>query len=578
MFVRIFSSVGIFLLGWNILILPASARNREEIYDWYIKDFDSEILVNRDSSLEITETILADCGNVPDKHGIFRILPMEVDIDGRGKVKTPVDLVSIKDLEGNDYEYSESTNFSDKTITWKIGDPNKTVQGENTYIIKYKVKNAIRFWNNDFDELYWNLTGNFWDLEIDNAHVELIFPEEVNQENVKVDMYSGYSGEKENASADFRWREKNVLEIDSIYMLSKRQGITASVAFPKNIFVLYQPSFWEAYGMYLFLIVPMIIFFVCFRLWKKYGDDPEIDRTVIAEYEPPKDMSPLEMGLLMTNGNLKNHFITAEIINFATRKILTIKENDSKILFLRSKNYEFIRIGNSEAEKKLNAAQKNILDKIFEKGNSIKLNSLKNDFYKVLNGVRDRTNKILADKRLIEQRGIGYSAIFLAIGIVVIFVGIILISNFIGLGLALLISGLIFLIFSFIMPKRTLAGAENYWKIKGFKLFMETVDKDRARFYEEENIFERFLPYAVLFEITDLWIKKIKEIYGEEYFASHVPAWYVGSSLGGFNADSFNSTLDSLSSSIASNVSAPSGSGGSGSSGGGGGGGGGGGW
>lgn len=116
------------------------------------------------------------------------------------------------------------------------------------------------------------------------------------------------------------------------------------------------------------------------------------------------------------------------------------------------------------------------------------------------------------------------------------------------------------------------------WHIEGFKLFMETVDKDRARFYEDQNIFEKFLPYAVLFNITKKWITRMKEIYGAEYIAQHAPAWYVGATPGAFDADHFSSAMTSLSQSIGASTSSPSGSGGSGSSGGGGGGGGGGGW
>ena len=106
---------------------------------------------------------------------------------------------------------------------------------------------------------------------------------------------------------------------------------------------------------------------------------------------------------------------------------------------------------------------------------------------------------------------------------------------------------------------------------------MEMVDKDRATFYEKENMFEAFLPYAILFGMTKEWIKRMRDIYGEEYFSTHPMSWYVGGA-GSFNADSFTSVMDNLSSSIAASTLSPSGSGGSGGSGGGGGGGGGGGW
>ena len=563
-----------------LFLFAGDSFARQNVTDWYIQDFSSEIMVNKDSSLDITETITADCGTAIGKHGIFRILPEKVTVEGKGDIKTPVELISIKDLSGNDYKYTTSRNSGNKTVTWKIGDADKTVQGLNVYVIKYRVKNAIRFWNEDFDELYWNLTGNYWDLEIDKAHIEVKFPKEIKNEEVTVDLYAGTLGAKGAQAAEFYWDEEANLVVDSNRTLAKGEGITAAVTFAKGIIAPYKPSFWEKYGNFLFLIIPLAVFAICFRLWKKYGDDPSFSKTVIAEYEAPKDMSPTEMGLLMTNGKFKNHFVTAEIINFAVAGIITIKEVENKILFFTSKDYEFSRVGNKEAEKKLVGPQKIILNKLFEKGDVIKISSLKNDFYKVLKELKDAGNDILSNKDLIVAKGLKFSNIMIILGFMMtggsLFWGIEIFGMWFGLSVVTL--GLIIVIFGFIMPKRTLAGAEMNWKIKGFKLFIETVDKDKAKFYEQENIFEKFLPYAILFEITDLWIKKIKEIYGEEYFANHMPAWYVGSSLGAFNADSFNSALSSLSSSIAASTSAPSGSGGGGGAGGGGGGGGGGGW
>lgn len=569
----------VLILFLALFLFVGDSFARENVIDWYIQDFKSEIVVNKDSSLDITETITADCGSGIDKHGIFRILPEEVNIDGIGTSKTPVELVSIKDLEGSKYNYSESKNISDKTVTWKIGDADKTVQGVNVYVIKYKVKNAVRSFSSDFDELYWNLTGNFWDLEIDKANIKIIFPAEINKDNATVDLYAGSLGYKGSSIAQYDWRGKNILEISSSQTLPMRNGITVAVTFPKNIIAPYQPSFWELYGNYLFLLIPILVFVICFRIWKKYGDDPEFSRTVIAEYEAPKDMSPIEIGLLMTNGNLKDEFITAEIINFATNGIITIKEIENKILVFTSKDHEFTRTNNAEAESKLNLVQKNILSKIFEKGDVIKLSSLKNNFYKILKDVKKDGNELLSSKKLIVATGLKYSAIFIPIGIVLTIWGTMFSASVSGwLSLAVALSGVTILIFGFIMPKRTFEGAQMNWKIKGFKLFMETVDKDRAKFYEKENIFEKLLPHAILFGITSIWIKRIKEIYGEEYFASHVPAWYVGSNLSSFDANSFASTIDGLSKSISASTSAPSGSGGAGGAGGGGGGGGGGGW
>jgi uncharacterized membrane protein len=302
-----------------------------------------------------------------------------------------------------------------------------------------------------------------------------------------------------------------------------------------------------------------------------------VKKTVIAEYEVPGKLTPIELGMLMTNGRFKNNFVTADIINLAVKGILTIKEVNEKILFFNSQDYEFTKNPDPLAVKGLVQTQKDILNKLFGSGNTVKLSSLKNNFYKVIGEVEKDGKSALKSKGLISPSGLYFNKGFLAAGGAMIFLSFFFAEFSIYLTLALIASGLITLIFAFAMPKRTPAGAELNWKIKGFKLFMETVDKHRAEFYEKENIFEKFLPYAIVFGITGLWIKKMKEIYGENYYATHMPLWYVGS-LASFDADSFASRLESLSGSIAANTSAPSGSGGSGSSGGGGGGGGGGGW
>ena len=87
-----------------IFLFVGDSFARENVTDWYIQDFSSEIVVNKDSSLDITETITADCGQAVGKHGIFRVLPEKVTVEGRGEIETPIELISIKDLNGNNYK------------------------------------------------------------------------------------------------------------------------------------------------------------------------------------------------------------------------------------------------------------------------------------------------------------------------------------------------------------------------------------------------------------------------------------------------------------------------------------------
>lgn len=563
------------VLGGFVFSSPR-ATARDNFNDWYIQNFESEIVVNKDSSLDITEKITADCGNATGKHGIFRIVPYVINVDGN-KIDTPIKLIGITNFNGQPLKYTESVNRIDKTVTWKIGDPNKTVQGVNYYLVHYQVKNAIRFGNSNFDELYWNLTGNFWDIDIDKFHAKVIFPSEINQGNHTLNLYSGYLGAKGNNLAVSQWSAPNILEVDSIQTLLLGQGITISVTFPKNIFIPYVPIFWEKYGQLSLFLLPLFFMVGCFYVWMRFGKDPRLNKTVIPEYKVPQNLSPVEVGMLMSNGSFSNELVTAEIINLAIKKLISIKEVENKILFFHSKDYEFVKHPNPSIEQTLNSVQNKIYENVFGLLTIMKLSSLKNNFYKAVPDIKRAAKQLLEDKKLITSSGLAWRSVLFIAGLAFIFLSFWAISMSVNLWLSLFISGIILFIFSFVMPKRTILGAELNWQTKGFKLFMETVDKDRAKFYEKENIFEKFLPYAIVFGMTDLWIKKMKEIYGEDFYKNYTPVWYSGT-LGSFNAESFSSAINSLSSSIAANTSSASGAGGAGGAGGGGGGGGGGGW
>lgn len=137
------------------------------------------------------------------------------------------------------------------------------------------------------------------------------------------------------------------------------------------------------------------------------------------------------------------------------------------------------------------------------------------------------------------------------------------------------------------MPKRTKYGNEMLGKIKGFKKFLETAEKQKleAMVMENPTYFYDILPFAYVLDVSDKWIKKF------EIISLQAPNWYDGYSS--FNTISFgnfiNSTMSSATNAMASSPSSNSSGGssggrssgggsGGGSSGGGSGGGGGGSW
>ncbi|MCX6797718.1 MAG: DUF2207 domain-containing protein, partial [Candidatus Falkowbacteria bacterium] len=305
----------------------------------------------------------------------------------------------------------------------------------------------------------------------------------------------------------------------------------------------------------------------------KYGRDPHFNKTIVPEFEIPENLSPIEMGGIIKKGGLQQNAITATIIRLGVMGYLKIEKIEAKVLFINSSSFKLTR-----TDKKLGPdlylAESYILGRVFigvEK--EVFLKDLGSNFQGEPNKISELILVDLDKRGLVGKKGNELKIKMLILGAVFLGMGL-----FLSIIPGLFFSGLIILIFGLLMAKWTPEGAELNWRIKGFRLYMETAEKYRSRWQEQTNQLEKFLPYAILFGITSQWLKQMKDIYGEKYLTNYHPAFMVGA-LAMSNFSDFTSAINQISSDINS-YTAPSstGAGGGGFSGGGGGGGGGGGW
>ena len=130
------------------------------------------------------------------------------------------------------------------------------------------------------------------------------------------------------------------------------------------------------------------------------------------------------------------------------------------------------------------------------------------------------------------------------------------------------------------LPKRTQYGKEMLGKLRGFKNFLETAEKDKleAMVMEDPTYFYNILPYTYVLGVSDTWIKKFETI------SLQAPSWYDSPNafdmvtFGTFMNTTMVSAQSIMSSSPSSDSSSGSGLSGGGFSGGGSGGGGGSSW
>ena len=93
------------------------------------------------------------------------------------------------------------------------------------------------------------------------------------------------------------------------------------------------------------------------------------------------------------------------------------------------------------------------------------------------------------------------------------------------------------------LPKRTKYGNEMLGRIRGFKNFLETAEKERleAMVINNPTYFYDILPYTYVLGVSDKWIKKFESI------SLQAPSWYDGYS--DFNVTTFGSFMNSTMSS-----------------------------
>jgi hypothetical protein len=141
--------------------------------DERITNYDSKIEVARNGALTVTETISVIAEGDRIRHGIYRDFPTTyTDKFGR-RVHVGFDVLRVV-RDGHEEPYDLSSIDSGQRI--KVGSADSYVpNGPHTYAITYATDRQIGFFR-DYDELYWNVTGNFWAFPIDRAEATIDLP------------------------------------------------------------------------------------------------------------------------------------------------------------------------------------------------------------------------------------------------------------------------------------------------------------------------------------------------------------------------------------------------------------------
>jgi hypothetical protein len=551
-----------------LCLLPAASSAQAL---WRMASFRSDVIVRTDGVIEVREKIAADF--LTERHGIYRYIPVEGEDDQGKAYRLDIDLNGVW-LDGQP-ERVETSRKGDQLV-WKIGKAETTYTGLHEYVIEYEARGAIgRF--QDMDEIYWNATGEGWDVPLPIAAATVTLPD-----GAAILRSACYTGAYGSTAQDCTIIEAS----DSVGFVTKNEGdpLTVAVGFPKGLVAEPPPKSFlsivaENAARFLPILLPLAVLIFMYRRWKKHGDDPDFE-AIVTQYESPAGLRPAEANALLHQMAVPGD-LAVTIVDLAVRGYVRIEEKRTKgVLGIGgSKDHVLHLVRDYRNDLEVEPFETKLLEDLFGPENpppaEVSVSSLKGTFHMKAKEFQEKLMEQLTTDGYFESNPNKARGMYLGIGALFFLPLIFGLRD--ALGAAIAASGLIVMLFGSFMAKWTAKGHEAAWRVKGHKAFIGAVEKYRAPWMETQDVFEKTLPYAMAFGLGARWAKAFAPL------NLPPPSWYQGAVIGTtWSPVDFEKSLSGWSNSMIAASSPPrssgSGSGGGGFSGGGGGGGGGGSW
>jgi uncharacterized membrane protein len=583
--------------------------------------FNSEISVNTNGSIQVCETIKVYSAGLDIKRGIYRTLPTNYSDEYNNNYNVKYDVLSVT-RDGNQEPWHTERDGGNLIIY--IGSEDVFLSpGYYTYTITYESPRQIRYFD-DHDELYWNVTGNFWGFRIEQASATVIMPIKT-----KLLDQSAYTGSFGAQGKDYVFIPDSAGNIvcKATRELSAGEGLSFSISFPKGIIT--QPTRGQEFMYFMMdnlwtifsgiLLLLCILYFII--AWFRVGRDPQ-KGSIAVMYFPPLNLSPGALRFILKMG-FDNKAFTAGVMNLAVQGYLTIHEQDGEYT-LKKTNKD-----SSPAAKE----EKALFEMLFSYGSVLKLKNtnhtqissaishFKKRLKELFQNLYFRTNSewfwpgllglVVAGIIMIvglfrnNQSGAGTLIFFFAGGaallmlfamlntwkktksnkkmiiaaiiLTVCVVPFFLIFAIVGAAffnqiavlpaLMLLIVIASAILFQYLLKAPTKQGRQLMDQIEGFREYLNTAEKDELELAnppeKTPELFEKYLPYAVALGVENHWGEKFNDILKKAMEDnSYQPHWYMTTNIAAFSTMNFASSFGgSFSSAVSSSSVSPSSSG-----------------
>jgi uncharacterized membrane protein YgcG len=564
-----------------------------------INNFASNIELQKDGTVDVTEIIEVNAEGYEIRRGIFRDLPTFMINEDGSRLRSSLDVVSVE-RDGRAEPYAVES-IGAGFVRIRIGDADVMLsRGTHRYTIRYNMTRMGRVFA-DHDELYWNTTGNYWSFPILRSVATITLPEGAVIQNLV--GYTGQPGSTEQAVTITRTSDNTAI-IRTNRALAAGEGVTVAASFQKGILTEpddTQRALWwlsDHRDLILPLLAVAIVLAYNVLAWNAVGRDPA-KGTIIPLFYPPKGFSPALVHFIHRMGWENNGWtaFTASIFDLGVKGLVQI-DNVNKTLK--------VTVTGKEPAEALPRGEQVVFDYLRSKGtlvvdttNGPTINAKRGEFISAIEvenrDVYFRNNfayvvigaflavALLAGLVLLDLLPVLFLIISFVAGVFLgLFAGIlknlwsgnlmqkfmfavwgvILVFNFGAGGFSFLseirintaaIAAVsivaIVVVFAVLMRAPTVQGRKVMDQIDGFKMYLQTAEERRLNFEGAPPMsvsrFEAILPYAIALKVEKLWSEHFDAeltrhaVEGVGEGSTYQPGFYRGtdwtSSRGGFS-------------------------------------------
>jgi uncharacterized membrane protein YgcG len=583
-----------------------------------ITSFLSEVTIGVDSALTVKETIAVVSEGDEIKRGIQRDFPTKYK-DSKGLAYiVGFEVLDVK-RDGSNEPFIVMSISNGKRI--RIGSADVFLgNGPHVYEITYRTTRQLGYFT-DYDELYWNVTGNSWTFPIEKAETVIQLPP-----GATIRQHAEYTGPQGASGNDAEVTQATGerYQARTTRRLSPNEGFTVAVGWPKGFVT--PPTEIEKTeqairdNLGLFAIVVGVIFSFLYYLWAwlRVGRDPPRG-TIIPLFVPPTGLGPGGMRYVWKR-KFDDKGFAASLVGLAVKGRARIVEYDKNFSIERKE-------GTSQSLTRAEAALYRAMPRgmtLLQQTNHRVVSAMKSALEDTLGGEYEGVAFIRNLKWF--WGGVAISILVLLAGVLLLptddaatgivlslwsggWWGILLVISwamvkgffaargilakigsifslffllpffvvgalpsaltFLGEsspGLYAFAAGAVLLIimaflFHKLLPAPTLTGRQLLDQIEGFRMYMKTAEEERLKVLhppeKTPELFERYLPYALALDCENEWNAKFAAVLAAAA-AAGVATSPVWYSGNNWNPGNIGSFTDSIGPSLSSATSSAS--------------------